>query len=247
MIEVTPGVRDYLLAFADDEHFMGQQYTEWIGVTPFLEEDLAFSSIGQDELGHAALLFALLAGDDDQAIDELAYQRDPSEYRSSWLTEFGSEDWAEAIVRHWLYDSIEQHRWELLAASSIQPLADVAARAQREETFHLRHANGILEPLLADPDARPRLLAALTTLLPLALGVFEPMDGEAEAVAAGVALAPLSDRMGPWKASVEQRFGPVEWPSQGPDQQGKTARSAPFPQFMSRLRQVLDYDPGATW
>lgn len=247
MIEVTSGVRDYLLALADDEHFMGQQHTEWIGVTPFLEEDLAFSSIGQDELGHAALLFALLAGEDDLSIDELAYRREPSEFRSSWLTEYGSDDWAEAIVRHWLYDSIEKHRWELLAHSSLAPLAEVAARALREETFHLRHADGILEALLADPEARSRLLTALTTLLPLALGVFEPVAGEAEAVASGVATAPLSDRMTAWRATVEQRFGPVQWPTSGPDQQGKTARSATFPQFMSRLRQVLDYDPGAIW
>ena len=54
------GVREFLLAFADDEHLMGQQHTEWIGVAPFLEEDLAFSSIGQDELGHAALLYELV-------------------------------------------------------------------------------------------------------------------------------------------------------------------------------------------
>ena len=58
---LTNGVREFLLAFADDEHLMGQQHTEWIGVAPFLEEDLAFCSIGQDELGHAASLYAIVA------------------------------------------------------------------------------------------------------------------------------------------------------------------------------------------
>jgi ring-1,2-phenylacetyl-CoA epoxidase subunit PaaC len=51
-----PAERAVLLAFADDEHLMGQRHTEWIGVAPFLEEDMAFASIGQDELGHATAL-----------------------------------------------------------------------------------------------------------------------------------------------------------------------------------------------
>ena len=48
MTEISPQVREFLLALADDKHLMGQQHAEWIGVTPFLEEDLAFCSIGQD-------------------------------------------------------------------------------------------------------------------------------------------------------------------------------------------------------
>ena len=59
MTALGPAERAVLLAFADDEHLMGQRHTEWIGVAPFLEEDLAFASIGQDELGHAAMLYAL--------------------------------------------------------------------------------------------------------------------------------------------------------------------------------------------
>ena len=51
MIELSPAARQYLLALADDEHMVGAQHATWIGVTPFLEEDLAFCSIAQDELG----------------------------------------------------------------------------------------------------------------------------------------------------------------------------------------------------
>ena len=54
------GGREHLLALADDEHLIGQQHTEWIGVAPFLEEDLAFASIAQDELGHAAALYEVI-------------------------------------------------------------------------------------------------------------------------------------------------------------------------------------------
>lgn len=247
MIEVTPEIREFLLALADDEHLMGQQHTEWIGVGPFLEEDLAFSSIGQDELGHAALLYALLVGDEDLAIDHLALQRDPEDYRSCWLTERANGDWAEAMIRHWLHDSIEQHRWELLTGSSIPELADLAVRVQREEAFHIRHADGMLDVLLADAEARPRLLAALADLLPLAVGVFEGAAGEAAAVADGVASGPLSDRLSEWQRLADERFGGLEWDRPAPPQAGRTARSADFGPLMARMREVIDLDPEAIW
>ena len=89
----SDGIREYVLAFADDEHLMGQQHAEWIGVAPFLEEDLAFCSIGQDELGHAAMLYAIVAGSgnpdgvDDGSLDALAFDPDPNRWRSAHLVE----------------------------------------------------------------------------------------------------------------------------------------------------------------
>jgi len=136
-------LREYLLAFADDEHLIGQQHTEWIGVAPFLEEDLALASIGQDELGHAAMLYELVCERDgveatDESIDALAYGRGAQEYRSCGLVEYSTTDWAEALVRHWIYDCLEEMRWGLVANSTYQPLADAAVRAGREEAFHRR-------------------------------------------------------------------------------------------------------------
>ena len=247
MIEVSTEIAEYLLAFADDEHLMGQQYTEWVGITPFLEEDLAFSSIGQDELGHAAMLYALLAGDDDVAIDRLAFLRPAEEFRSCWLTEQAAPEWADAIVRHWLYDSVEKLRWELIAESSIPELADVAARAQREETFHFRHADSLLSALLSDAEAESRLRAAVTRLLPLALGLFDGVRGEAQAVASGVASGPLADHLDGWKALVDERFGPQDWSVSEPPQNARTVRSDDFAPLLAKMCEVFDYDPEAVW
>ena len=72
---MTPGSTEFLLAFADDEHLIGQRHTEWIGLGPFLEEDLALASIAQDELGHAAGLYSLVTDD----LDQLAFFRVASE------------------------------------------------------------------------------------------------------------------------------------------------------------------------
>lgn len=248
MTDLSPGVREYLLAFADDEHLMGQQHTEWIGVTPFLEEDLAFASIGQDELGHAALLYAALVGDDDAAIDELAFFRHPSEYRSCWLVERGGDDWAEAIVRHWLYDAAEELRWSALTDSALPAVADAAVRGLAEERFHRRHADSILDVLLADPDAEGKLLAARDTLLPLALAMFEPVAGEAEAVEAGVAHHRFADHITTWQDRVDERFGAVDWSAvTAPDQSARTERSPDFAPLIARIREVFDIDREAVW
>ena len=192
------GVREYLLAFADDEHLMGQQHTEWIGVAPFLEEDLAFSSIGQDELGHAALLYELvldLEGTDptDTALDTLAFGRPSGSYRCCHLAEYTTRDWAEALVRHWIYDTFEALRWQLVAESSLLKLASVARKALQEEAFHRRHADALLDKLLASPEPRERILEALDVVGPLVEGLCEPVEGETEAISTGVAAASTAD------------------------------------------------------
>ena len=244
--ETTPEIAEVILALADDEHLMGQQHTEWIGVAPFLEEDLAFSSIGQDELGHAALLYAILAGDDDRAIDRLAFERGADEYRSCWLVERPSMDWSDALIRHWLYDQAELLRWDALTDSSVPALAAVAARALREEAFHRRHADGLLDVLLDDEESRTLLQRALTELAPIAIGLFDPVAGEVAALAEGVISSGADEQRVRWQALTEQRFGPVVW-GQGPAQHGRTTRSDSFAPLMSRMREVLDLDATAVW
>nr|MBA3287380.1 phenylacetate-CoA oxygenase subunit PaaI [Acidimicrobiia bacterium] len=157
---------EHLLALADDEHLMGQQHTEWIGVAPFLEEDLAFCSIAQDELGHAAALYELLVAGDGDA-DALAFGRPHDEYRSCHLVELPCPDWADALVRHWLYDLAERHRWAALAESSVSAVAALVERVEREESYHRRHAAALLDRVF-DGAAGERVRAALDTLLPYA-------------------------------------------------------------------------------
>ena len=174
---IDPAAREVLLAFADDEHLMGQQHAEWIGVAPFLEEDLAFCSIAQDELGHAATLYELLV-DEGGDVDALAFGRAPEEYRSCHLVEVPCPDWADALARHWLYDLAEELRWEALAGSSVQAVADAVERALREESYHRRHAEALVRRMLDDPDAGRRVSDAIHRLLPLADAMWEPVAGE---------------------------------------------------------------------
>lgn len=242
-----------LLAFADDEHLMGQRHTEWIGVAPFLEEDLAFASIGQDELGHAAMLYELvisdLSGDPPSAaaVDALAFRREPADYRSCWLVEAACTEWASALVRHWLYDTAEALRWRELTGSSEERLRAIAARAMSEERYHLRHADALLDALVGDGDASARIAGALAEMLPLGVALFDDPHGAGSAVESVVG-RPLAALAAEWRAAVDRRFGPQEWAAIEPvAQAGRTVRSTAFATVYADMREVIMLDPDATW
>ncbi|MEM7095443.1 MAG: 1,2-phenylacetyl-CoA epoxidase subunit PaaC [Actinomycetota bacterium] len=248
MTQISPAARSVILAFADDEHLMGQQHTEWIGVAPFLEEDLAFASIGQDELGHAALLLEVLVGPADADIDALAFYREPDEWRSCPLVEANLPDWGDTLVRHWLYDHAEQLRWELFVDSSIPQLADLVVRAESEERFHRRHADAMVEALLRVDDARQRLEASLARMLPLAMSMFDVVADEADAIAEGVISDSFASCLATWQDRVDARFGDQDWAATGAiPMTARTGRHGDFAALLSRIREVLDLDRSAVW
>lgn len=244
--DLSPGVREFLIAIADDKHLMGQQHAEWIGVAPFIEEDLAFCSIGQDELGHAALVYELIVGPNDEAVDRLALGRSGDEYRSCWLTECPIDDWAQTLVRHWMFDTADALRWAALRESTLEPLRAVSATVEREETYHRRHADGLLDLLMADQASAELVRSGLVSVAPLALGLFEPVAGEVDALAEGVVAAPMADALPAFRHQAAERFGPIEW-GVAPTQQARTLRSDAFAPLMARMREVYDLDPDATW
>ena len=130
-----------VLAFADDELVLGWRDSEWTGVAPFLEEDVAFSSIAQGEIGHARALYELAAGVLGGDADALAFDREPAEYRCAPFVELPlAGDWAATIARHWLYETADSIRVAALMESDWPELAGLAAKMDREEAYHRMHA-----------------------------------------------------------------------------------------------------------
>ena len=165
---------------ADDEFVIGFSDSEWTGIAPLLEEDVAMSSLAQDELGHAAALYGLLGELTGTDADALAYDREPDEYRHCRLLDHGRGDWAMTIARRFLYDTADVVRLEALADGSWAPLAELVGKLVREERYHRMHAGAWLDRLArSDGEPRDRLLAALTELAPDAATVFTPLPGEA--------------------------------------------------------------------
>ena len=164
---------ELLLSLADDELILGWRNSEWTGIAPFLEEDVAFSSIAQNEIGHARALYELAAAELGTTADELAFDRAPDEYRSAPLVELRRLEWARTIARHWLYETADEIRLATLKDSDDDAIAGLAAKMDREEIYHRIHADMWVDRLLAAPEGRQRLNEAVDELWPYALGVLD--------------------------------------------------------------------------
>jgi len=159
-----------LLQLADDELIIGWRDSEWTGIAPTLEEDVAFSSIAQNEIGHARALYELAAAELDTDADALAFDRSPDEYRCAPLVELHLLEWAHTIARRYLYEEADRVRIEALKASDDAELAGLAAKIDREEVYHRMHA----ELWAARLREEPRFRTAVDELWPYALGVVTP-------------------------------------------------------------------------
>ncbi|MDQ3163225.1 MAG: phenylacetate-CoA oxygenase subunit PaaC [Actinomycetota bacterium] len=164
-----------LLELADDELILGWRNSEWTGIAPFLEEDVAFSSIAQNEIGHARALYELAARELGTDADALAFDRRLEDYRCAPLVELRRLEWARTIARHSLYETADAVRLDALKASSDPDVAGLAAKMDREEIYHRMHAEMWLERLLASDEGRERLEEGMLELWPYALGM---LDGE---------------------------------------------------------------------
>jgi ring-1,2-phenylacetyl-CoA epoxidase subunit PaaC len=153
-----------LLELADDELILGWRNSEWTGIAPFLEEDVAFSSIAQNEIGHARALYELAARELGTTADELAFDRQPDEYRCARLVELRLvPDWARTIARHYLYERADEERLKALSVSEDPAIAGLAAKIDREEAYHRIHAQMWYDRLKDEP----RFADALEELRPL--------------------------------------------------------------------------------
>jgi ring-1,2-phenylacetyl-CoA epoxidase subunit PaaC len=242
---------DLLLAMADDEFVLGFWDSEWTGIAPVLEEDVAFASLAQDEIGHAQALYQLLTGLQGGDPDVVAFGRRPEEYRHARLLDHPRTDWAFSVARRFLYDTADAARLDALVASAYQPLAGVVAKMRREETYHLLHMHAWMERLAnGGEEPRSRLLAALERLWPDARCVLAGVD-DAPLVAAGVLAEPLAAVERRWLdglAPVLDRLG-LPHPQTAPPAGGCRGpeRSDDFRWLWEQFTMVYRSDPEASW
>jgi ring-1,2-phenylacetyl-CoA epoxidase subunit PaaC len=205
---------ELLLALADDELVIGHRHSEWTGWAPYLEEDLAFSSIGQDEMGHARLLYELaepLAGRDP---DALALGRQPNEYRHAILCERPNGDWGFTIARQYLYDTADDVRLSSLEGSSFAELAAGVRTIRLEEQYHLRHANEWFRRFATGPvEARQRFAQGLEAAMAEAVALFEALPEEESLVRDGVMPSSSEDLLAAWleRLGAELEEASLDW------------------------------------
>jgi ring-1,2-phenylacetyl-CoA epoxidase subunit PaaC len=192
-----PAFGQLLLAIADDKLVLGHRNSDWTGLAPILEEDIAFSSIAQDEMAHAQALYELAAtrlgraeggaSPRPPAADRLAFGRDAAAYRCASIVEVPDDfEWAVAIVRQFFCDHFDRARLARLARSSDAEVAALARRLGAEEAVHVEHVDAWIRRLgRAGGDAAARVQSALDRLAPHAAMLFEPVEGQARLESSG--------------------------------------------------------------
>jgi ring-1,2-phenylacetyl-CoA epoxidase subunit PaaC len=208
-----------LLTLADDELILGWRDSEWTGIAPTLEEDVAFSSIAQNEIGHARALYELAAAELDTDADALAFDRAPDDYRCAPLVELRLlDDWAMTIARRYLYEAADQVRIEALKESDDAELAGLAAKIDREEVYHRLHAELWADRLREEP----RFAAAVEQLWPYAVAVVAPEQRE---------------KLAAW----------VGLPADAPDTHERGAHTPDLQPLWEEMTEVRRSVPGAQW
>ncbi|SET52163.1 1,2-phenylacetyl-CoA epoxidase subunit PaaC [Hymenobacter actinosclerus] len=244
---------DLLYRLADDQLILGHRNSEWNGLGPILEEDIAFSSMAQDKLGHSLQLYTLLHELGEAEPDTVAFTRNAPQFHCCQLTELPIGEYDFSLLRHFLFDHAELLRFEALADSSYEPLALVARKIKGELKYHVLHANTWVKRLgNATEEAITRMQAALEFTLPYALGIFETTAAEPEIISSGlfVGEAELQRR---WEESITKVLAQTALtlpdlrlltPVTGGRHGQHTAHLQPL---LDEMAEVFRLDPTADW
>lgn len=245
-------VVDLLYRLADDALVMGHRNSEWTGLGPILEEDIAFSSMAQDEMGHAQVFYQLLHELGEADPDTLAFNRKARDWKCAALVSLpGKHDWAFSLVRKFLYDVAVSVRLSALSESAYVPLAHVARKLKSEKKFHLMHGRAwVLRLGTAGIESRRRMQTALDFAYPYALALFEPTA--ADEVLAQTGIAPRELQMcKEWEsalAPVLREAGLVIPDNARPANGGRVGKhSEALAELLSAMQMVYQMDPTAKW
>jgi ring-1,2-phenylacetyl-CoA epoxidase subunit PaaC len=133
----------YVLRLGDNALITGQRMIERVASEPELEEELANANFALDYIGQARLFYSY-AGELEgkgRTEDDFAFLRDGQEFRNLLLVEQVNGHFGDSIVRQVLFESFYLLQLQALVSGDDQRLAEIAARAEKEIRYHLRHAS----------------------------------------------------------------------------------------------------------
>lgn len=246
-------LKELLYKIADDQLILGHRNSEWTGFGPLLEEDIAFSSMAQDKIGQSYAIYQMLEKLGEPAPDTVAFLRSANQFHNCILVELPNGEYDFSLIRHFLYDTAEAIRFEMLSHSSFEPLAELARKIRGELRYHTLHANTWIKQLgTATDESISRLQQSLELALPYSLGIFEESPFEKELIADGIFEGEEKLKQ-MWKLKVEETIGKTklklpEWSSMKPVLGGRTGNHSEHLQpLLDEMSEVFRIDPTTEW
>ncbi|TLS38095.1 1,2-phenylacetyl-CoA epoxidase subunit PaaC [Pseudalkalibacillus caeni] len=185
--EYNEALTELLFQLADDDFLLAYRGSEWLGLAPHIEEDVAFSSINQDMMGHATLYYKRLEELGEGKADDLSHLRSPEKFRNAVLLELPNGtgnylekpnyDWAFAVVRNYFYTLAKKIKLESLKTSSYVPLQHTARKVLMEVNYHLMHWETWFNQLIqSTEEAHKRMKNAIDQVWEEFMGVLSTGD-----------------------------------------------------------------------
>lgn len=247
---------ELIFSIADDKLILGHRNSDWTGLGPILEEDIAFSSLAQDEMAHAQALYEIAGGLLDERADDLAFGRSAGEFRCARIVELPDDfNWAFALARRLFCNHFERLRVDRLANSSLKPLADLAKRIAAEQQVQVEHIdNWIVRLGRGTDDAQQKIQTAVSDLAEAAVYLFEPIEDQTSLVESGMYPGDDAAMYAEWKRTVEQVLGRAGLSINLPDTPtlttagGRRGEHSPhLAELLEEMTEVYRVEPGAQW
>lgn len=249
----NPALIELLYKIADDLLILGHRNSEWTGFGPLLEEDIAFSSMAQDKVGQSYALYKMLHELGEKEPDTVAFTREASQFHNCQLVELPNGEYDFSLIRHFLFDTADALRWELLTQSSFEPLAQLAKKIKGELRYHTLHANTWIKQLgSATDESISRLQNSLLAAMPYALGIFEESPFETESINTGI-FAGEQELKKRWQAKIETVVNQTQlqlpdWKILTPVYGGRIGKHSEHLQpLLDEMSEVFRIDPQADW
>ncbi len=207
--EPIPAAADLFVALTrlgDNTLILGHRISEWCGLAPILEEDIALANMALDLIGQTQLWLGL-AGQVEGAgrdADALAFLRDGWHFRNLLLVERPNGDFGQTLMRQFLFDAWHQPMLKALEGSSDPRIAEIAAKAVKEVAYHVeRSADLVIRLGDGTEESHTRMQRALDRLWPYVGEMFVGDDTDARLAAEGIVPAPESLRPA-WEATLAE-------------------------------------------
>ena len=244
---------EYLLRLGDDRLILGHRMSEWTGHGPILEEDIATANIALDLIGQASQLLKLAGETEGKGRDEnaLAYFRDGTQFRNCLLVELPKGDFGDTMVRQFLFDAQSVLVLDELTKCGHAELAAIAAKAIKEDKYHLRHSSEWVVRLGDGTDeSHARVQASLDRLWKYTGELFATDEVDRAVAAAGITID-MAGIKARWDTIVNDVLGraTLTRPADGPMQRGgrRGRHTEHIGHLLATMQSVARAHPGATW
>jgi ring-1,2-phenylacetyl-CoA epoxidase subunit PaaC len=177
--------------------------------------------------------------------------RDIRQYRNLLLVEQPNGDFARTMVRQFLYSAFADLYWRAMMRSSDPTLAAIAAKSEKESSYHLRHSSEWIVRLGdGTEESHRRAQTAVDDLWAYTGEMFHVDDSERGLIDAGIAIDPAALHS-QWLKTVSGVASEAtlvlpenDWMQQG----GRDGRhSEHLGHLLSELQSMQRTFPGATW